>query len=279
MTGLPDIKLDSPLPISFADMREELEQNLTSSDAKLISYFFMENDCKNLVKLLKDPEAQIDALGNLTMEQLQDLITSALESEFNAPEYPAFMSEFVRDYDGNKDKQNWFAEDAILYAYYSHAKQCKNGMMRKWFELNLDITNILTALTARKYGWNVADYIQGDNEVTEMIRQHNSKDFDLSNEYDYVKELMQIADSEDPVEKEKRIDALKWAWLEDQTFFDSFSLDAVFAYLCKLNMLTRWENLDAEKGQETFKQIIEDLRSECKVPEQFIIKSPLQQNK
>jgi hypothetical protein len=70
--------------------------------------------------------------------------------------------------------------------------------------------------------------------------------------------------------KEKRIDAFKWNWLEEQTFMEQFSIEAVFAYLCKLQMLHRWDMLDVEKGKETFKQIIEDLRSEAKVPEEFV---------
>jgi hypothetical protein len=129
-------------------------------------------------------------------------------------------------------------------------------------------------MIARKEGWNVADFIQGENDVTEMILNNNTKDFDLTLEYDYVKDLMQIVECNDPVLKEKKIDAFKWAWLEEQTFFDIFSIEAVFAYLCKMQMLDRWERLDPEKGRESFKQIIENLRSEAQVPEEFRMKSP-----
>ena len=86
---------------------------------------------------------------------------------------------------------------------------------------------------------------------------------------DYVKELMQIVDEPDPVLKEKRIDAFKWNWLDDQTFFDPFNMDAVFAYFCKLEMLHRWEILDPEQGKETFRKIIDELRGEAKVPDEF----------
>lgn len=125
-------------------------------------------------------------------------------------------------------------------------------------------------MLARKNGWNVADFIQGENEVTEMILTHTSKDFDLMHEFDYVADLMKIVDCEDPVEKEKKIDAFKWLWLDEHTFFEPFSIDAVFAYLCRLDMLARWERLDVEKGQKAFRQIIENLRGAAKVPEEFV---------
>ncbi len=127
-------------------------------------------------------------------------------------------------------------------------------------------------MIARKNGWNVADYLQGDTEVNEMIRTNSTKDFNLSTELDYVKDLMQIVDEEDPVQKERRIDAFKWVWLDEQTFFNPFSIEAVFAYLCKLEMIQRWEQLDPEQGRATFERIIDELRGEARVPAEFVTK-------
>jgi hypothetical protein len=86
---------------------------------------------------------------------------------------------------------------------------------------------------------------------------------------DYMKELIQIADQDDPVKKEKMIDALKWLWLDDNTFFEPFGIESVFAYMCKLEMQYRWANLDVEKGKESFEQIIENLRGEARVPDAY----------
>ena len=273
MAGLPDIALDSPTSVSISDLREELDMQLSERDRKLIFYFFLETDCQNLVRLLKNPEAETNPNCNYTLEQYRDLITSAREMNFNVHRYPSFLSEFARNYDYNKDTQGWFAEDAMQLAFYEYAMQCPNRMISEWYGLNLNITNILTAMIARQNGWAVADYIQGENEVTEMILTGNTKDFDLTNEFDYVKDLMQIVEQQDPVLKEKQIDAFKWLWLDEQTFFEPFSIEAVFAYLCKLRMLERWEQLDPEKGKETFSRIIEDLRGEARVPEEFVTKT------
>ena len=212
----------------------------------------------------------IKVWGNYSLDQLQDMITAARTMNFNVHRYPSFMSEFARDYTYNKDKAGYFPEDQMMLAFYDYAVKCPNKMIASWYELNLNITNILTALIARKQGWNVSDFILGDNEVNEMIRTNNTKDFSLINELDYMTDLIKIVDTDDPVLKEKRIDAFKWNWLEEQTFMEQFSIEAVFAYLCKLQMLHRWDMLDVEKGKETFKQIIEDLRSEAKVPEEFV---------
>lgn len=274
VAGLPEINLsDRTSSISLQDVREQCEEVLSKADKKLLFYFYLYWDCRNVVKLLKDPDAELDLFGNFTKEQYQDLLTSAREMNFNVHRYPAFMSVFARSYSYNKDKSGFYAEDEMMYQYLQYAMKCPNKMMRQWYSMQLDINNILTAMIARQNGWSIADFIQGDNNVTEMILSNKTKDFDLSNELDYVKELMKIVEEPDPVQKERRIDAFKWVWLDDKTFLEPFSIESVFAYLCKLQMLHRWEKLDPEKGRETFKRIIDELRGEAKVPDEFKAKT------
>lgn len=271
MAGLPDISLnDSKKAPTVAELKEECENVLSDSDKKLMSFFFLKYDCQNIVRLLKNPDASLLPNGNYSPEQYQDLITSAKEMNFNVHRYPTFMSIFAREYAYNKDTAGFFAEDTMMLEYYKYAMGCSNKMIADWYEFNFNVTNILTAMIARKNGWSVGDYIQGDNEVTEIIRTNNTKDFSLSVEYDYVADLMKVVDETDPVQKEKKIDAFKWTWLDERTFFDIFSIDAVFAYFCKLEMLERWEHLDVEEGKATFKQIIENLRGEAQVPAEFL---------
>jgi len=272
IAGLPDIDLKDTKPgLSIEEMREQCEEQLTANDKKLLFYFFLHFDCVNLVKLLKNPEAEIDQWGNFSLDQLRDLITSATELNFNVHRYPAFMSIFAREYAFNKDKEGYFPEDEMAYQFLDYAiKTCSNRMMRRWYKLNLDITNILTAMLARGQGWSVGDFIKGEGEVQEMIRENKTKDFNLGHELDYIPQLMKIVDEEDPVRKEKMIDAFKWIWLDERTFFEPFSMEAVFAYLCKLEMQQRWAKLDVEQGKETFQKIIDDLRSEAQVPEEFV---------
>ena len=279
IAGLPDIDLQDSKPgMSIEDMREQCEEQLTQQDKKLLFYFFLHFDCVNLVKLLKNPEAEIDQWGNFSLDQLRDLITSATELNFNVHRYPAFMSIFAREYAFNKDKAGYFPEDEMAYQFLDYAiRTCPNRMMRRWYKLNLDITNILTAMLARGQGWSIGDFIKGDGEVQEMIRENKTKDFNLSHELDYIPQLMKIVDEADPVRKEKMIDAFKWIWLDERTFFEPFNMEAVFAYLCKLEMQQRWAKLDVEQGKETFQRIIDDLRSEAQVPEEFKVQGVSQQ--
>ncbi|MCM1108740.1 MAG: DUF2764 domain-containing protein [Clostridium sp.] len=270
MAGLPDLSLDdSKSAPSMLSLKEELTGSLSASDSKLLYVFFLKYDCRNLVRLLENPEAEVDPRGNFTEEQYRDLIISAREMNFNVHRFPPFMSEFARNYAYNKDSEGYFASDAMELAYYEYAMRISNRMMARWYELNFHVASILTALIARKNGWNVSAYVKGRGEVCDMIRENNTRDFDLMHEVDYMADLMQIVDCENPVEKEQRIDAFKWAWLDEQTFFDSFSIESLFAYLVKIEMMERWSHLDVETGRATFRRIIDNLRGEARVPDEF----------
>lgn len=272
IAGLPEIDFSDSHPgYSMDELVEQLHESLTPWDARLMAnFFFLQRDCKNLVGYLKDPEAELMYQGAYTKEQYHDLVKSAEEMNFNVHRYPSFLSIFAREWAFNKDKKGYFPEDEILYLFYKYAiDNCSNKFVREWYQMNMDINNILTAILARKYGWNIADYIQGEGEVQEKLREENTPDFGLSREMDYMKELIQIADQDDPVKKEKMIDALKWLWLDDNTFFEPFGIESVFAYMCKLEMQYRWANLDVEKGKESFEQIIENLRGEARVPDAY----------
>ena len=272
MAGLPEIHFSDTKPgCDMDEFLEQLQESLTHWDAKLMAnYYFLLHDCRNLVAMLKDPEAELKYPGKFNREQYIDLITSARELNFNVHRYPVFMSEFARAWNFNKDKKGYFVEDEMLCQFYMYAiSTCSNEFVRSWYQLNMDINNILTAMLANRQGWKAADFIKGEGEVQTMILENNAKDFIKHVGMDNVQELKKIVEETDPVKKERMIDVFKWLWLDEQTFFEPFSIDAVFAYMCKLEMQYRWANLDVEHGKARFQQIIDDLRGSARVPEEY----------
>lgn len=274
MAGIPAVNLTDTNPgMSVADLRQQLEPELTTTDRKLLFLLFLRHDCDNVVRLLKHPSATIIYDGNYDAEQYEELFADAQSIDLGTSSYPQFLLDFIRAYAQNAERKDWFAEDDMLLRYYEYCiAESHDDFVRSWFQLNLDVTNILTALIARQQGWKISEYVKGSNEVAEMICTNDARDFNLGTVRDFMPEIMKIVDEKDPVEKERKLDAFKWLWLDEQTFADTFSIEAVFAYLCKLEIQERWAQLDAEQGRATFEQIINDLRSEAQVPAEFIKK-------
>ncbi|NLX65910.1 MAG: DUF2764 family protein [Bacteroidales bacterium] len=68
-------------------------------------------------------------------------------------------------------------------------------------------------------------------------------------------------------ERERKIDKFRWEWLENNTLFDYFNIEYIFAYLCKLRILERWVGLNAEEGERVFRELITQLKNEIQKPE------------
>ena len=84
----------------------------------------------------------------------------------------------------------------------------------------------------------------------------HARDFGLGDTVDYLPDLQRIAEEPDLMAREKKVDLLKWKWLDDNTFFKTFDIESVFAYLLKLEMIERWVTLDKVTGEKTFREIV-----------------------
>ena len=62
---------------------------------------------------------------------------------------------------------------------------------------------------------------------------------------------------------------MKWKWLEEESFFHYFTIERLLVFLLQLEMIERWILLDKEKGSELFRQMIQNLKNEVQIPEEF----------
>lgn len=101
------------------------------------------------------------------------------------------------------------------------------------------------------------------------MRTSNARDFGLATEVDYLEALMKISEVEELVEREKKIDQLRWNWMEEATFFNYFTVERLFVFLLQLEMIERWISLDKEKGNKLFRSMIAALKDEVQIPAEF----------
>lgn len=272
VTGLPDLTLDdSKLTYSTADFKTEFYPRLSAKDKKLFDLFYLQYDNVNVLKLLKDKEAAIDTRGLYSAEELLDLLAQLKEkNEVSKSLYPAYLITFISGYYNNSGEEDFsLAENRLAGLYYEYAMRCDNRFVAQWYEFNLTVNNILVALTARKYKLEIASVIVGDTEVCQALRTSNARDFGLSGEVDYMDQLMKISETEELLEREKKIDQMRWTWMENATFFNYFSVERLFVFLVQLEMIERWILLDKAKGNQQFRSIIASLKDGVQIPAEF----------
>lgn len=271
VAGLPELTLeDSKLSYTVADFKAELYPDLSDEDKKLIDLFYLKFDNANVLKLLKDKDAAIDLRGNYSAEELVEFISSLKEGDEIADAvFPSYLSTFIFEYFNATAEDDFLYEDRLAALYYEYAMKCKNKFVSSWFAFNLTMNNILVALTARKFKMDIAPLIVGDTEVCEALRTSGARDFGLTGEVEFLDQLVKISETEELVEREKKIDQLRWNWMEEATFFNYFTVERLFVFLLQLEMIERWISLDKEKGNQLFRSIIATLKDEVQIPAEF----------
>jgi hypothetical protein len=175
--------------------------------------------------------------------------------------FPSYFKSFFEEYEEMQlvDANAAVRENRLTELYYQWAMKCGNPFVARWFEFNLNLNNILVACTGRKYRMDIE--VVGDNEVAECIKTSRQRDFGLTPIIDDLNTFQRIAEEPDLYEREKKLDLLKWQWLDEQTVFNYFSIERVFAYLVKLEIIERWLSLNHEQGEKIFRELINNLKN------------------
>ncbi len=268
IAGLPDISMDDSKPVCSMELfRKEYYPELTAEDRALTDLLWLEQDNRNLLALLADKGAEPDSEGLYTAEELREVIRMAREDEKWDARYPHYLRDFIRAYDAEETEKE-MPSDLLSSYYYRHAMGADTEFVSRWFAFTLDMNNILSAMTARKHRLNVASVVVGDDEVAEALRTNSSRDFGLTGSFERLDTIQQIHDTANLVEREHRIDALRWSWLDDESFFDYFGIEKLFGFLVKNRIVERWARLDKEIGGGVLRSMITRMK-DVNIPAEF----------
>lgn len=276
IAGLKDISFDDEkLQYSFDAYREEVWQSLSASDRKLVGLLYEEYDRRNLVALLKavqDQDVQLPAEGRglYTRTQLEELIAAAKADEALEMKMPQYMYDFAAEYAREEWQQYTpFAADRLEQLFCAHAQKAGNEFVRDWFGFNMDLANLQAAYTARKHRLDVSNMIVGEGEVADALRSSGARDWGLASVLDFFDEMARIQDEPDLAMRERRVDMLRWRWLDEHSFTHFFTVEQLFAYLVKMQIVERWSSLDSDEGQKLLRRLISGLKEEVSVPSEF----------
>lgn len=227
MAGLPELKAGGEAPMTMETLLLLLEENLSEKDKPLLDLLRMKSDAPEISELV---------------ERYDDSIIDQPDWWENA--------------------RNTLSEaDLRTQLLYEYGLKSKNKFVRKWFAYNQDMNNVLVAAICRKHGFDVRKMIVGQGEVAEILRKNlQQKDFGLGGVMDSLQEIMSLVDIDNLMEREKRMDALRFVWLEEATLFVDFSIENVLAYYLQTEMLNRWSLLTVEQGEKVFRELVADMK-------------------
>lgn len=268
VAGLPEISLDdTKLSLGYIDYMDELLSALSKKDEALLRYFRMTYENRNLLAWLKDKDAKLHPLGQLTAEDFDEQWQMMdYEDRAALAGVPAYFLPFMRDLRDGQIAAGQ-EENHLTALFYAYTQQASNAFVRSWFEFQWNLNNVQIALSCRKYGMDMESQLVGDNEVVQALRSSSARDFNLSGIFPLIEEVMRLLDESDLLLKEKKIDRIQWNYLDELCTEYYFSIEVLLAYLIKLQSLERWLTLDAKQGEEIFRQLIQTMKENAQKKE------------
>ena len=259
VAGLREFALDSDTKgFDAKEIVSEILENVSSRDAAAVRLLYTWYDCENLVNFRNGRSAHND-LGNLTREEI--------EAESARPSVlPKRVAAVVRAYanpegeDAETVDVNCRFERALFAAYYDECARSSSRFLREWSEFDRTLRNVTAALAARAAQRPVDSVTVGGGDVVEQLQRSSSADFGLRGELQYIDAVIAaVNDEANMLEKERKIDMVRWDMAGELAAFDYFNIGAVLSYLVKINIVARWSVLDPKRGREIFERLMAEL--------------------
>ena len=273
VAGLPDLIMDDrKLAFSSVSFRELLQEEIYSGDYELVRLFFLPYDHLNILSRLYDEEPVFDNRGNYSaefVEEITDRKTFEVMENLNLPPY---IMDYLEEYFNAEEKPLKIdSERRLTNDHFSYMQEPGNRFLDDYVRHELNLRNIMTALNGRKYDMDVSANIIGDSDIEEALKKSRARDFGLTNDIDNIDTIIQLFDISNLLDREMKIDMLRWKFLDESTFFNYFTIEKVLAFLIKVFIVERWISLDEEKGRELIRKLIKDLENSFEFPEEFTL--------
>ena len=162
----------------------------------------------------------------------------------------ASVKESIMELLSEKDQQlvelmeEGFDENTLGADFYAKAAESKNRFIREYFDFDGRLRNMKVEYLAKRLGKNGEDFVV---ELPEA-------------DFEEEKQIQDILADADFVQREQKMDELKWEKASDIARMDYFNMNAILAFMVKAKTVQRWAELDAAKGQEMFKKLVKEIR-------------------
>lgn len=261
IAGLPNLSLqDTHLPFSAKTFLEDLKNKIDKEDFNLVCMLYYPRDNRNLLNMLFNKNDKMQVEGCYSSGELK----KAVEGNFALPGY---MKNFLAAFKEDKSRfseAEWEAK--LTGAYFKEALKSGNKFFNQWMEFELNLKNFLLVMSNRKYTLPFSEIIMDANEIAALIKENPAADFSTQPSIDFMNHVIKIIETENLAEREKKIDALRWKKLEEMTFFNYFTVEAILTFIIKLMIIERWMTLKQEKEKEFLSSILNSFTEKIKIP-------------
>lgn len=273
VAGLKEYQMDSQVKgFDALAIRDDISAQISSSDRKYLELLYRRYDIENILSA-REGKSRHNLLGNISQENIAELIEhpekfdtplsrvlNAYAEATRAQESGETIDPFDSTPQSTIDVELPLSNQ-LWNTYYDMCAKSKSSFIRKWAEFEQITRNVIAATSARKSGIAPKDVVVGRGEIIELLAKSQAADFGLKEHVEYIDTLIQILDTPNILEREKRLDKMRWDMAEEFTTYDYFNMNRILCYLVKINIIDRWIKLDKAEGERLFRQLSNGLRA------------------
>jgi len=266
VTGLADIRPDTArIPFVAADFIAQTAELVHPDDAGLLRLLQLPIDNRNLITLLDKINRPFEPGGTYDRETL----TVEIANPETLPEYMRFFIDaHLADELLMPDLNN---DDRLSWLFFENMTAHENDFIASWFTFELQLRNILAALAVRRNMLHLQqrepDYLRClesalvcRTDVEERLLVSSALDFGLSEQLPWIERVLQLP-VDDFIERERRIDLLRWDLLDELTTFTYFQIETLLAFCLRIMIVERWMRLDPQTGRQRLEKLLLGLKT------------------
>lgn len=240
--------------LSFLDLVEKYQMNLTSQDKKQLEIIRLFFDLENIKQLytFRSTPIHLDPKGNLSKKELKQALE---EKDF----FPDYVNDFLKQHEANKDAI--FNFSSLISSYFIHEGKKASGFLKQYLEFERNWRLILTGFRAKKLKRNLyKEFVFEDLKdpvVSIIIAQKDSPYFETPSGYEELQEMLLTA-KDRPMYQYRHLAEFRFRKIREMAMNKPFSIDYLLAYSLRTTILEDLRALDEVKGREILNSIVKD---------------------
>ncbi|PIS03150.1 MAG: DUF2764 domain-containing protein [Chlamydiae bacterium CG10_big_fil_rev_8_21_14_0_10_42_34] len=240
LSAFPTLSIDVKPDMSFKELRNLLDMNLTSRDKEEVKRLLRPVDLYNIRALwLGQP---LSDKGNFTAKELE-------EELIEQDNLPSYLIDFMDRYESTQDRLRYFS--SLFSSLYRDEQPSLKGFLAKYYKFERELRLVLTGLRAKMSGKDLVRELQFEDPtdplIAEILAQAQAPDYTPPREFEDLKNLF-MSNSSDPQKLNRAILEYRLKKIEEMEESQDFGIDRVLAFVARLMLVESIAEQDKEKG-------------------------------
>ncbi|MCB0482136.1 MAG: DUF2764 family protein [Flavobacteriales bacterium] len=241
VSGLQHLAVSKPRDVKLEAMKEAICSQLEPSDLYQVLLAFYLYDHQNLLTLLSGKSDHLP-YANLSNTELQNILKNRFSDDLY---FTSLLDAINSDW---HEVEPHVLENKMTQHYYTFVESAGIDFLKEWFKFEITFKNLSAVYVQKTLKLEDVTLLEGGHFPSAQIARINLADLDV--EFPFLKRCFESLDIENPIERNRRIDEIRWEYLDDLTFFNFFGIEKILAYVIKFQDLEKWKQLDPQIGKE-----------------------------